>query len=93
MKSKYNSKTKTHNLYKILFLFVVFLGIGYAFLEANLNINGDVTVEAPELNAYIQGVSVTTGSTPGTPVIVGNDKKEVEFSTALTNDGNKQLHL
>ena len=85
---KKNIKTKTHNLYKIIFILVVFLGIGYAFLEANLNINGDVTVEAPELNSYIQGVSVTTGSTSGTPTIIGNDKKEVDFSTALTSDSN-----
>ena len=82
-----NSKIKTHNLYKIIFLFVVFLGIGYAFLEANLNINGDTTVEAPEFNTYVQSVSVTSGSTSGTPVIVGNDKKEVDFSTALTDNG------
>ena len=85
---KNNIKTKTHNLYKIVFLFVVFLGIGYAFLEANLNINGDVTVEAPELNVYVQSTSVTSGSTTGTPTIMGNDKKEVDFTTALTNDGN-----
>ena len=84
---KNNIKTKTHNLYKIIFLFVVFLGIGYAFLEANLNINGDVTVEAPELNVYVQSTSVTSGSTTGTPTIIGNDKKEVDFTTALTNDG------
>ena len=83
-----NVKTKTHNLYKIIFVLVVFLGIGYAFLEANLNINGDVTVEAPEFNTYIQGVNVTTGSTSGTPTIIGNDKKEVDFSTSLTNDVN-----
>ena len=84
---KKNIKTKTHNLYKIIFILVVFLGIGYAFLEANLNINGDVTVEAPELNSYIQGVNVTAGSTSGTPTIIGNDKKEVDFTTALTSDG------
>ena len=83
---KKNIKTKTHNLYKIIFLFVVFLGIGYAFLEANLNINGDVTVEAPELNVYVQSTSVTSGSTTGTPTIIGTDKKEVDFSTALTSD-------
>ena len=85
---KSNIRTKTHNLYKVIFLFVVFLGIGYAFLEANLNINGDVTVEAPEFNTYVQSVSVTSGSTSGTPVIVGNDKKEVDFTTALTSDVN-----
>ena len=84
---KKNIKTKTHNLYKIIFILVVFLGIGYAFLEANLNINGGVTVEAPELNSYIQGVNVTSGSTTGTPTIIGNDKKEVDFTTALTSDG------
>ncbi len=83
-----NVKTKTHNLYKLIFLFVVFLGIGYAFLEATLNINGDVTVEAPELNVYVQSVSKTTGSTTGTPTIIGNDKKEVDFTTALTSDVN-----
>ena len=85
---KKNIKTKTHNLYKIIFILVVFLGIGYAFLEANLNINGDVTVEAPEFNTYIQGVNVTTGSTSGTPTIIGNDKKEVDFTTVLTSDSN-----
>ena len=85
---KKNLKTKTHNLYKIIFIFVVFLGIGYAFLEANLNINGNVTVEAPELNVYVQSVNVTSGSTTGTPTIIGNDKKEVDFTTALTNDRN-----
>ena len=83
---KKNNYTKTQNLFKIIFLFVVFLGIGYAFLEANLNINGDTTVEAPELNVYVQSTSVTTGSTSGTPTIIGNDKKEVDFTTALTSD-------
>ena len=85
---KKNIKTKTHNLYKIIFLFIVFLGIGYAFLEATLNINGDTTVEAPELNVYVQSTSVTSGSTSGTPSIIGLPKKEVDFTTALTNDGN-----
>ena len=85
---KKNIKTKTHNLYKIIFLFVVFLGIGYAFLEATLNINGDVIVEAPELNVYVQSTSITSGSTTGTPTIIGNDKKEVDFTTALTSDSN-----
>ena len=80
--------TKTINMFKILFLFVVFLGIGYAFLEATLTIDGDTTVTAPELNVYVQSTSVTSGSTSGTPTIIGNDKKEVDFSTALTNDGN-----
>ena len=83
-----NIKTKTHNLYKIIFLFIVFLGIGYAFLEAGLNINGDTTVAQPAFNTYVQSVSVTSGSTSGTPTIIGNDKKEVDFSTALTNDVN-----
>ena len=83
-----NNYTKTTNLYKIIFLFVVFLGIGYAFLEAGLNINGDTTVVQPEFNTYVQSVSVTAGSTSGTPTIVGNDKKEIDFSTALTNDVN-----
>ena len=83
-----NSRTKTHNLYKILFLLIVFLGVGYAFLEANLNINGDVTVTQPEFNIYVQSVSKTTGSTSGTPTIIGADKKEVDFTTALTSDGN-----
>ena len=87
-KNRNNNYTKTHNLYKIIFLFVVFLGIGYAFLEANLNINGDTTVEAPEFNTYVQSVNVTTGSTSGTPTIIGNDKKEVDFTTALTSDVN-----
>ena len=85
---KKNNYTKTQNLLKFIFLFIVFLGIGYAFLEANLNINGDVTVSAPELNVYVQSTAVTEGSTPGTPTIIGNDKKEVDFTTALTSDGN-----
>ena len=88
-----NIKTKTHNLYKIIFLFVVFLGIGYAFLEANLNINGDVTVEAPGFNTYVQSVNVTSGSTSGTPTIIGSDKKEVDFTTALTSDVNSFYEL
>ena len=85
---KKNNYVKTKNLYKIIFLFVVFLGIGYAFLEANLKVEGDTTVIAPELNTYVQSVAVTTGSTSGTPTIIGNNKIEVDFSTALTNDGN-----
>ena len=85
---KSNIRTKTHNLYKVIFLFVVFLGIGYAFLEATLNIEGNTTVEAPELNVYVQSTSVTSGSTAGTPTIIGTDKKEVDFTTALTNDVN-----
>jgi len=90
--SKKNNYTKTHNLYKIIFIFIVFLGIGYAFLDATLNIDGDTTVTAPELNVYVQSINVTAGSTSastgGDPVIIGNAKKEVDFSTALTNDGN-----
>ena len=83
---KKNNYAKTKNLYKIIFILVVFLGIGYAFLEANLNIEGDTTVIAPELNTYVQSVAVTTGSTSGTPTIIGNNKIEVDFSTVLTND-------
>ena len=82
---KKNIKTKTHNLYKIVFLFVVFLGIGYAFLEANLNINGDVTVEAPELNVYISSVTQYDGYTYdiGTSSIVGNEKHEYDLTATI----------
>jgi len=85
---KKNNYVRTHNLYKIIFIFILFLGIGYALLDATLDIDGNTTVTAPTLNVYVQGTSVTTGSTTGTPTIIGNDKKEVDFSTALTNDGN-----
>ena len=85
MKKK-NNYTKTHNLYKIIFLFVVFLGIGYAFLEANLNINGDVTVTAPDLNVYISSVThydeYSYGIT-GTSSLVGADKREYDVTATI----------
>ena len=82
-----NSYIKTTNIYKFSFLLILFLGIGYAVLTTNLGINGTVTTMAPKVNVYVQSTSVTTGSTSGTPTIIGNDKKEVDFTTALTSDG------
>ena len=102
---KKNNYVKTKNLYKIIFLFVVFLGIGYAFLEANLKVEGNTTVTAPVINAYIQSVTPTETSVSATTTIVGNDKNEISieptstFSSpyvadiTVTNQGTESAHF
>lgn len=84
-KNRKNAIAKSHKLYKILFLIVFFMSAGFAAFYTTLGIEGLSTIFPPKLNVYVTQTAVTSGSATASSAasIVGNDKKEVDFSVSL----------
>ncbi len=61
---------KRKNMYSLLVVLFLCLGLGYAALTTNLSINGTAHVDNATWNIYWDNVQVTTGSvTAPTPTI------------------------
>ncbi|MBR3211289.1 MAG: hypothetical protein IKF71_05090 [Bacilli bacterium] len=74
------------------FIFVLFLGIGYAFLNASLTINGTSSFKAGNWNVYFDNVQVTSGSVSlsqgdSAPVIDSDTKTTVSYTISLKEPG------
>ena len=68
-------------------IFVLFLGIGYAFLTTTLSINGTTDVDANTWNVYFDNVRVITGSVASTTPVIDSSKTTVTFHTHLSKPG------
>ncbi|MBP5678651.1 MAG: hypothetical protein J6X28_02335 [Bacilli bacterium] len=75
------------NLIMILFMGILFIGIGYAFLTTTLNISGTTDVDANTWNVYWDNVQVTTGSVSATTPTIDTGKTTVTFSAHLSKPG------
>ena len=88
MKRKYSNKKKTYR--NLLILILLFVGLGYAYLQADLKINGDALFKRATWNIHWYNVSVSEGSVSGTSVtqaahITGTNSNTVEYAVTLTN--------
>ena len=87
MRHKYKRKTTILGLITIILL----LGLGYAFLTANLNINGASSINNPTWNIYWDNVQVMDGSVTGDAVIneptIDSNKTTVSFRVKLSKPG------
>ena len=75
---------------KIIIVFVVLLlsiTIGYAFLSANLNINGASTINNSTWNIYWNNVQVTSGSVSASTPVIDNIRTTVTYEVTLSKPG------
>ena len=77
---------KRKNMYSLLIVLFLCLGIGYAALSTNLSINGISHVDSASWDVYWSNVQVTSGSvTAPTPTIT--NKTSVSFAVTLEKPG------
>jgi len=79
-------KIDKDNIKIILILLVVCLGIGYSYLNTELNINGTANINSANWNVYWNNVQVTNGSVEAdTPTI--SNQTTVNYNITLTKPG------
>ena len=75
----------------LLLLTVLFISIGYAILQTNLNITGTANMNNPTWDIHWENVSVTNGSVTGanitTPATIDGTKTTVSYSIKLPEPG------
>ena len=93
-------KNKKHKIVAFLFS-IILIGIGYAYLTANLKITGTTKIgnarfdvhfkEAEMLEYYTKNVSFESNSNsnikPGTPIIKGENNTELEWNVTIDKPG------
>ena len=79
---KLNNKKKS-----FAFLIVVGLGIGFAFLSTQLNINGTTNVLGSKWSVYFDNIQVSEGSMEAELPTIDTNKTTVDFEVTLANPG------
>ena len=72
---------------KVILLFAVFLGVGYAILSTKLNITGTTSVANNSWNIYFDNVQVAEGSVEAVLPEIDTNKTTVNYSIAFTSPG------
>ena len=80
-----NNKRKIR--YLVLILLLLFISIGYAYLNSTLNITGSSTINNPTWDIHWENVEVKTGSVSAQTPIIDTNKTTVNYSVTLTIPG------
>ncbi len=80
-------KRRRKSLILGIFLLLCGLGIGYAFLNTSLSINGTTDVDANTWNVYWDNVVVTSGSVEANTPTIDTNKTSVSFNVHLSKPG------
>ena len=78
------------NIKIILILLVVCLGMGYAYINSDLNINGTAQVNSANWDVHWANIQVTNGSVSGTNVVTAptiSNSTTVNYSVILNTPG------
>ena len=75
------------NIKIILILLVVCLGIGYSYLNTELNINGTANINSANWSVYWNNVQVESGSVEATTPTIDSDKTTVSYTVTLEKPG------
>ena len=89
-KGKNKKKDKNNVLLIVgLLLLIVVMGVGYAVLQTNLNINGTANIGTNTWNVHFANVQVTTGSVTATtaPQVMGTSTITVNYGVTLDKPG------
>ena len=70
-------------MYILLFVVLASLGVGYAYIKSNLNINGTANVTAARWDVHFTNLNVTTGSVTATTAASITDPTTVTFAATL----------
>ena len=80
-------KIDKDNIKIILILLVVCLGIGYSYLNTELNINGTANINSANWSVYWNNVQVESGSVTAPTPTIDSDKTTVSYSVTLEKPG------
>ena len=75
------------NIKIILILLVVCLGIGYSYLNTELNINGTANINSANWSVYWNNVQVESGSVSAPTPTIDSDKTTVSYTVTLEKPG------
>ena len=78
---------KYNNRKRILFLLILGLGIGFAYLSTQLNINGATNVLGSKWSVYFDNIVVSEGSMEAELPTIDTNKTTVDFGVTLANPG------
>ena len=67
----------------LLLIFILFLGLGFAALAANLKIDGTVNVSKTAWDVHFENVSITEGSVTANPAPVSDDATTTEMTYTI----------
>ncbi len=75
----------------LLLLLILFISVGYAILQSNLNITGTTGINNAKWDIHWNNVQVTTGSVTGTnvttPATIDTNKTTVNYNITLSKPG------
>ena len=81
-------KKKKNNVLFVLIGIIVLMGIGYAYLTANLSINGTSNITASSWNIHFENVHVKNGSvTADAGPVINADGNNVSYSVTFNSPG------
>ena len=82
-------RKRKNNIVPIFVGLIILLGIGYAYLNSGLSINGTTNISNASWNVYWDSVNVTSGSVTDvtTAAYILTGETEVEFNVNFTKPG------
>ena len=88
-KEKLRKSRFLRNKRSFIFITILCMGIGFAFLSSNLTINGNTTVSKNKWNIYFTNVQVTEGSVEATvvPTTSGTNTTSIDYAVVLDKPG------
>ena len=79
---------KKRIMYFSLFFLLLFISVGYAYLNATLSINGHTELSANTWNIHFENLAVTNGSVSATtPAAIQSDTTNIVYSVLLDRPG------
>lgn len=82
------SAIKKRVVFLVAVFFVMFVGIGYAYVKRTLNINNNTKISNLSWNLHLDSLDVTAGSiTPLSDTIVSQDNMSITSNLEFKNDG------
>ena len=88
-KEKNRNKKFLRNKRSFIFLLVLCLGVGFAFLSSQLTITGNTSVSGNKWSVYFNNVQVTDGSVEATvaPTTSGTTTTSIDYTVTLDKPG------
>ena len=88
-KEKLRKSKLLRNKKSFIFLLILCLGVGFAFLSTQLNITGNTSVSGNKWSVYFNNVQVSDGSVDATiePTTTGTTTTSIEYTVNLDKPG------
>ena len=87
MRRRKFSRRKKQSVVSIIVNLILILGIGYALIQSNLNINGTANMGAPTWNIHWANVQVKSGSVSASTPTINSAQTTVTYSVVLNVPG------